>query len=213
MCRVRRSASLSQAVADGGRAGQAVGTARVTAGQSISVAVCLPAVSWGWQLSSRIVSYAADYPALSFSRIKRRTDANGIMPAVILDPLRDGERRGRGEHNTSDKYLHQRQISSRVAGSWTHLLPQSPHFRISFHRSSAVKPPRMLWIGAKLAANYITPRNPKVTPAAIMMIGIAMFHQLGSGTVVHSGCRSSWFAKGITTNSRATTPSRRRCSV
>jgi hypothetical protein len=24
--------------------------------------------------------------------------------------------------------------------------------------------------------SYITPRNPKVTPAAIMMIGIAMFH-------------------------------------
>ena len=37
----------------------------------------------------------------------------------------------------------------------------------------------------------------------MMMIGIAMFHQLGSGTVVRSGWRSSWFAKGITTHSRA----------
>jgi len=33
------------------------------------------------------------------------------MPTVILDPLRDGERRGRGEHNnTSDKYLHGLQV-------------------------------------------------------------------------------------------------------
>jgi hypothetical protein len=30
-----------------------------------------------------------------------------------------------------------------------------------------------------------------------MMIGIAMFHQLGSGTLARSGSRSSWFAKGI----------------
>ena len=61
-----------------------------SASQSISVAVCVPAVSWGWQLSSRIVSLATGYPALSFSGIKRRTDANGIMPTGILDPLRDG---------------------------------------------------------------------------------------------------------------------------
>jgi hypothetical protein len=61
--------------------------------------------------------------------------------------------------------------------------------------------------------SYITPRNPRVTPAAMMTIGIAMFHQLGSGTVVRSGSRSSWFAKGITTYSRATSPNGRRCSV
>jgi hypothetical protein len=54
--------------------------------------------------------------------------------------------------------------------------------------------------------SYITPRNPRVTPATMMTTGIAMFHQLGSGTVVRSGSRSSWFAKGITTHSRAILP-------
>ena len=37
--------------------------------------------------------------------------------------------------------------------------------------------------------NYITPRNPKATPATMMMAGITMFHQLGSGTVQRSGVR------------------------
>jgi hypothetical protein len=42
--------------------------------------------------------------------------------------------------------------------------------------------------------SYITPRNPKATAAATTMIGIAMFHQLGSGTLARSG----WLiAKGI----------------
>jgi hypothetical protein len=45
--------------------------------------------------------------------------------------------------------------------------------------------------------SYITPRNPKATPATTMMIGIAMFHQLGSGTLARSGFRSGWFAKGM----------------
>ena len=75
-----------------------------SASQSISVAVCVPAVPWGRERSSRIVSLATGYPALSFSGIKRRTDANGIMPTGILDPLRDGGCRGRAENEASNRH-------------------------------------------------------------------------------------------------------------
>jgi len=75
-----------------------------SASQSISVAVCVPAVPWGRERSSRIVSLATGYPALSFSGIKRRTDANGIMPTGILDPLRDGWCRGRAENEASNRH-------------------------------------------------------------------------------------------------------------
>ena len=73
------------------------------ASSSISVAICVLAISWWRRRSSRVVSYAIGYPRFSFSGIKRGPNANGGMPTVILYPLRNGKCRGRCEHNARDK--------------------------------------------------------------------------------------------------------------